>query len=65
MAATRRRNPYRHVHRNQRKPKEGRREEPFRALRPVSKRKNEAHDQQPKVEIVQDQVNDVDAFEVE
>lgn len=57
--------PYRHIHRNYREANEGGRVAPFRALRPVPQREDKAHYEQAHVEVRQDDVDDVDAFEVE
>lgn len=51
---------YRHIHRYNRKPNERACIRPFTALRSVTQSKDETHDKQAEIEIVDDEVEDLD-----
>ncbi len=53
--------PYRHIHRDERKSDERESIEPFCTLRPVAERQDVTHDEQTEIEVLQDDVDDVDA----
>ena len=57
--------PYRHVHRDDRKANERQRVSPFCALRPVAEREDVTHDEQAEIQILQDGVDDIDSLDVE
>lgn len=55
----------RHIDRNEGKPDQGKGVPPFRTLRPITEGEDETHDEQAKIEVVDEDIGDVDAFEVE
>ena len=56
---------HRHVNRNARKPNDSQRITPLRSLRSVTKRQDETHGKKAKVAVVNNNIEDVDALEVE
>jgi hypothetical protein len=54
-----------HVNRNQRKPYKRRRIPPLTPLRPISKRQDEAHDEQTQVKVFQNNVDNLDTPDLE
>lgn len=59
------REPHRHVNRDEGETDERQCVAPFRALRPIAEREDVTHDDQTKVHILQDEVGDVNALELE
>lgn len=55
----------RHVNRNTRKPNHSQGVTPLRSLRPVTERQDETHEKKAKIKVVDNDVEDVDALEVE